>query len=357
MILVFAGAGASAAIDKDRYLTTEGFFNELPSGIKNNPLFRDIEKVLGESGYATIDIEDIIEILDTLHADCERFTGSTTITGHIGRERRSNSSRSQYATAEIMRPLYDSADKLRESAIPLNSEIKSLVYDFYGKTPDAKKLSPWIYLLNGLKERGSFMEIFTTNYDLVIEEAGVLAGIKVQDGFDHNSNRRPIKLELSYWDNPHNLSSDYAGLLTKLHGSVGWNRENGEIVSGPTGFSGDHAKHCIVYPGYKGTPTEPPFLTFHNHLRAVVHRELHAAIFIGFAFRDDYINTILSDLPDGMPVYIVTLIDTDNEKPEENDVVRRAEEALKSNLLFIFEGFTEESAQLILEDIPFSSFG
>ena len=35
MILVFAGAGAFAAIDKKQYLTTEGFFNELPSTIKN----------------------------------------------------------------------------------------------------------------------------------------------------------------------------------------------------------------------------------------------------------------------------------------------------------------------------------
>lgn len=351
MILVFAGAGASAAIDKKQYLTTEGFFNELPSTIKNVPLFQDIERVLRERPHKNkknIDIEDIIEILDTTQADCERFTGYTTPVGHIGREIRA-SRRPEYKTAGVMRPLYDSADELRESAIRLNSEIKSLVYDFYGKTPDAKKLSPWIDLLNGLKDRGSFIEIFTTNYDLVIEEAGVQADIKVQDGFDHDSNRRPIKLELSYWDHPHSLPSSHVGLLTKLHGSVGWNRENGDIVSGPTEFRGDHDKHCILYPGYKGMPTELPFLTFHNHLRDVVHRELRAAIFIGFAFRDDYINEILSHLPSGLQKYVVTLID--KEEPEENNVLNRAEEMFKSNILSIEEGFTEQVAQAICAHI------
>ena len=351
MILVFAGAGASAAIDKKQYLTTEGFFNELPSPIKNDSLFQDVERVLREEARKNkkrIDIEDIIEILDTIQADCERFTGSTTPVGHIGRRIR-ESRRPEYKTAGVMRPLYDSADELRESASRLNSEIKSLVYKFYGKIPDAEKLSPWIYLLNGLKKHGSFIEIFTTNYDLVIEEAGVQADIKVQDGFDHDSNRRPIKLELSYWDHPHNLPSDYAGLLTKLHGSVGWNRENGDIISGPTEFRGDHDKHCILYPGYKGTPTELPFLTFHNHLRDVVRRELRAAIFIGFAFRDDYINEILSHLPGGVQKYVVTLID--KEEPEENNVLNRAEEMFEGNIIPIREGFIEKAAQAICRHI------
>ncbi len=59
-----------------------------------------------------------------------------------------------------------------------------------------------------------------------------------------------------------------------------------------------------MYPGFKGKPTEEPFIKLHEHLRAVAGKA-KAAIFIGFAFRDDYINTILSELPPGIPQFII----------------------------------------------------
>jgi len=46
MILVFAGAGASSAVDHDKYPTTVEFFKRLPSEIKNDKLFSEIEKFL-----------------------------------------------------------------------------------------------------------------------------------------------------------------------------------------------------------------------------------------------------------------------------------------------------------------------
>ena len=56
MILVFAGAGASAAIDSKKYPTTEGFFNNLSESIKNDPLFVVVKEFLETSNakYTTV---------------------------------------------------------------------------------------------------------------------------------------------------------------------------------------------------------------------------------------------------------------------------------------------------------------
>ena len=69
-------------------------------------------------------------------------------------------------------------------------------------------------------------------------------------------------------------------------------------------YTEDPKKHSILYPGFKGEPDEEPFIKFHEHLRAVVSNAA-AAIFIGFAFRDEYINTILSGLRSDIPRYVI----------------------------------------------------
>ena len=43
MIIVFAGAGASTAVDPKKYPTTEGFYSKLPSSIINDPLFVEVK--------------------------------------------------------------------------------------------------------------------------------------------------------------------------------------------------------------------------------------------------------------------------------------------------------------------------
>ena len=65
MILVFSGAGGSAAVDPGQYPTTREFFNQLPKEIKNNPLFSSVRALLAQH-YKKVepDIEDVLQILD-----------------------------------------------------------------------------------------------------------------------------------------------------------------------------------------------------------------------------------------------------------------------------------------------------
>lgn len=343
MIFVFAGAGGSAAVDPAQYPTTKVFFDDkLPPEITKAPLFRHVRDFLRQNLLEgkEPDIEDVIEVLDMNQARCEEILSPSELVGWVGKNKRQQSDTS----ATYMYSLCDSSAPLEVEVGSLNSEIKRLVYDLYKKRPTRDQLSSWIQLLNGLQKIDSPLEIFTTNYDLVLETACGEAQGKVQTGFDGNH----LPLNLEYWKSPrNNLLGDNEGLLTKLHGSVNWQYDEGEIVISRSRYAGNHADHCLLYPGYKGTPTEEPFVTFHNHLQNVVdekYGQLNVAIFIGFAFRDSHINTILKNFPSKTKTCFFTFVD--KEAPPDNTPPDRAPQV--DSCLHFRNGLREENVRQCL---------
>lgn len=298
MILVFVGAGGSSAIDPDpkQYPTTLEFFNHLPDHITHHQLFSKTEHFLqNQKGKkkGEIDIEDILWVLDELRNDCLKIADRTTpigwtCEGQIG---------FVGGMADYSQFVASMKDLGVAYAAPLISDIYKEVYTFYGRKPRHDQLADWVLLLKGLLEFDPFLEIFTTNYDRVLETAFNAAELKIETG--RRDDRIEFWLEQGVWENilPPPLT-DVCGRLTKLHGSVDWQYgEEGKISIGG-GFTQNHANHCILYPGYKGKPTEPPFPLFHDHFsRTIQNPELSAVVFVGFAFRDEHINDLLSELP------------------------------------------------------------
>ena len=298
MILVFVGAGGSAAVDPELYPTTVEFFNRLPDDIMRDTLFVKIcEFLKSKKNKEPIDIEEILWNLDELRDYFQASRDTKAIAGWIMAEHRINQ---LIENASNLSHLLNGMQDLVKTQIQnLKDKINAQVYNFYAPPPDSEKLLDWIRLLKGLAE-DSTIEIFTTNYDLVLETAIKEAKIKVKTGrvFDDIQ----TKLDTALWESPRK-SLDFYGRLTKLHGSVDWQLRNGEIIMSPV-FTGDHQNHLVLYPGYKGVPRQEPFGKFHDYLQGAV-READAAVFIGFAFRDEYINTILSDLPQEIPKFVV----------------------------------------------------
>ena len=299
MILVFAGAGGSFAVDEKQYPTTVEFFKRLPKEITDESLFPKVCQFIKDRKGGAIDIEDMLGALGDIQEIAKKIGDPKNIMayamrgglGPIGGYGEFTSTQEAIRTWE------------RDCVTPLKDKINEQVYKFYGALPTPEKLVDWIRLLQGLQKLDPAIEIFTTNYDLVLEEAIELGNINVEWGLVHN--RRRVHLEPSFWENPEKLQG---GLLTKLHGSVDWQRLNGDIIVGTHRYSGAHRNHCILYPGHKGTPTEEPFVAFHKHLQNVVRQKygpLSAALFIGYAFRDDHINTILAELSSEIPVYVI----------------------------------------------------
>ena len=300
MILLFVGAGGAAAVDPKQYPVTRVFFDNLSQEIRDNPLFINMEKKFFEGTLnKKIDIEDILGALSDFQKHHKAITNPRTFLGWINR------GAGGLIPATGLNPINGLHDGYASS---LDDMIKRQVYDFYGKPPHVNKLSTWIKLLKELKKLDPHIEIFTTNYDQILEYAADHAKINIHDGLIKKTGNLCINTSLwKYEKRP--LPDNKDSLLTKLHGSVNWQYFDGEITITTPRFTETHEHHCILYPGHKGDPQQEPFVMFHDHLEKVIRQEyepLTAALFIGFAFRDEYINRILRDFPSDTPTCFMT---------------------------------------------------
>ena len=299
MILVFVGAGGSAAVDPEQYPTTVGFFERLPEEITQDPLFTIVSEFLGtqkEDGQP-IDIEEVLWSLDKLQEYSSLSRDPNTLEGWM----MSRGLRRLHANMNAFDGILSGMSEIEGNLlVPLQKRINDLVHEFYVERPKLDKLSNWTTLLQQLGRYGAFIEIFTTNYDLVLETVVGETVINVKTGRQSDSETR---LDTTFWDTPSRLERGH-GLLTKLHGSVDWQRWNDNIICSRV-YLGDQRRHAILYPGYKGEPDQEPFIKFHEHLRTVTQKAMKA-LFIGFSFRDDYINSILAELPSEIPKFVIT---------------------------------------------------
>ena len=245
-----------------------------------------------------VDIEEVLWTLDELQDYCSISSDADTMPGWIMRDNRINKFIHQMNS--VNPAFHEGMSNLVGRIVTIRGWINEQVYEFYGKSPEAGKLLPWAKLLKLLANYDPIIEIFTTNYDRVLENVIRSSEINMETGRKFDGLQ--TKLDTTCWDTSDDLP-DSNGRLTKLHGSVDWQRSN-EGINISEVFTGDHQNHLILYPGYKGEPDEEPFAKFHRHLQIAV-RQATVAVFIGYAFRDQYINTIFSEFSPEIPKIVI----------------------------------------------------
>lgn len=302
MILVFAGAGGSKAVNRTQYPTTVEFFQRLPEKIRGSREFKAIDAFLRAS--QNDDVIDIEQVLWAMHEWQQFASVMRNRDGLPGWLLAENRIAGVTGTNHDWNSPVAVVQQLDSRIGSVMGEINRHVYDFYGEEPTEQELDgSWLPLFLAIQTIDPHIEIVTTNYDVVLEAAIDYAKLPVETG--RQGRIHPI-LNTQEWDltRPDTVR-DGRGLLTKLHGSVDWTRQGDRIYAGSPTFTGKHANHVIIYPGFKGAPTEAPFTLFHQYFEWVASRA-DAAIFVGFAFRDEYINRIIRDrLPSGTPVIVI----------------------------------------------------
>jgi len=294
-LLVFAGAGASKAVNADGYPTTVDFYKLLPPSILGMPFFAQLLEFLQKQSriQSEVDIEVVLwhlhELRDQLRAlaRSDRFLGwlmeSERLLRVVGQP--GKLSFAKQAAVEGLQALNKVIDAINRQ-----------VFELYKRPPEpGELLGTWQPVLEAA-ERGEWhVEIVTTNYDVVLEyallsRAGETLPL-VDPGWSTGVYRA---LDLDRWarspfrDAP---AGKPQGLLTKLHGSVNWSRDGDDIFISDPGFKGADERHAIIYPGFKGRPATEPFVTMHQYfVRALSAAD--ALLFVGFAFRDEYINEL-----------------------------------------------------------------
>jgi hypothetical protein len=142
----------------------------------------------------------------------------------------------------------------------------------------------------GLRERRGAVNLFTTNYDTLIEDALALGSVPYWDGFcggavAFRSHRFGDQVEASW----------YRALLVKLHGSIDWHQDQDGLVcrvrDGNTYPS--TASRLLIYPQatkYHATQRDPFAAQFELLRRAPNSPRDNTFAVCGYSFGDEHIN-------------------------------------------------------------------
>lgn len=173
------------------------------------------------------------------------------------------------------------------------------------------ELAAWI----GGTERTHSVEVFTPNYDLLIEQSLERAEIPFYDGFTGAC--EPFFDPASIARN--NLPSRWARVW-KLHGSLGWKESGGSIVR-----AGGREATSLIYPDHLKYDRiqKLPFTALFDRLRAFLLQPDTLLVSCGFSFADAHISAVIDECLSANPSSAVFAFQFD-EIEKETDACRIA---------------------------------
>lgn len=139
--------------------------------------------------------------------------------------------------------------------------------------------------------------IFTTNYDLLFEMAAAKAGVLVENGFSGTTERffNPGQFKATSGEvsgNHFRPNNQLTVKLVKLHGSVSWTTDSGQLFERhPDAITGS-ANRVMVLPRRKKVveTLAPPHDMLIAYMSRVLGNECKYLLCCGFSFGDEHIN-------------------------------------------------------------------
>lgn len=220
-------------------------------------------------------------------------------------------------------------------ATDLEKEISAIIADFaksilksenaIASAKEEKREEAFSVLVNfllsfasrtGNRER---LNIFTTNYDRLIEVGAELAGVHLMDRFVGTMMPifRSSRLNLDIHYNPPGIRGEPRYLegvarLTKLHGSVDWVQNDNEIRRLGLPFGADDVSPYLKAPGLKDLDAmklmiypnstkdretaEYPYVELFRDFAAAICRPNSTLVTYGYGFGDEHINRVIHDM-------------------------------------------------------------
>lgn len=180
------------------------------------------------------------------------------------------------------------------------------------------------------------LNLFTTNYDRLIEYGGDLAGLHVIDRFVGSLSPvfRATRLNIDIHYNPPGIRGEPRYMegvirLNKIHGSLDWRWEDRELRRYPIPFgaTADHpdipsepSESVMIYPNpAKDIETlDYPYAELFRDFAAAVCRPNSSLVTYGYGFGDDHVNRIIKDMLT-IPSTHLVIIAWDQTNPEKKD--------------------------------------
>lgn len=225
--------------------------------------------------------------------------------------------------------------KKSDEATALEAELNAIISEFatsilesekgIATSEESKRENAYSVLVNfllsfasrtGNRER---LNMFTTNYDRLIEVGAEIAGIHLMDRFVGTMLPifRSSRLNLDIHYNPPGIRGEPRYLegvarLTKLHGSVDWVQCRGEIRRMGLPFGADTIESYLKSPGLYGVDAlklmiypnsakdretaEYPYVELFRDFAASICRPNSTLVTYGYGFGDEHINRVIHDM-------------------------------------------------------------
>ncbi len=192
-----------------------------------------------------------------------------------------------------------------KAARSLDIEICDKIYEIILKEEEDADLSPtqkFVRWLNWLS-RDFSKEIFTSNYDLILEKAFEDLKVPYYDGFVGSN--EPFFLPESLEAETRYDSPPISWIrLWKIHGSLGWfwkpNKDNKSYRIVRLGVNAkmlNQYNELVIYPSREKyqTSRKQPFIAYFDRLRTFLENGEGLFIISGFSFSDEHTNSIIFD--------------------------------------------------------------
>lgn len=154
-------------------------------------------------------------------------------------------------------------------------------------------MTPYHYLARWIGQRANRTVIFTTNYDLLVEQALEALQVPFFDGFIGSYQPFFHQQAIEQDDLPSQWN-----LICKLHGSINWRlvQNSNDIVRNLDDKAGDK---LIIHPSHLkyAESRRMPYFVMLDRLKAFIRNDKKpAALFtIGYSFSDEHINDVIAD--------------------------------------------------------------
>lgn len=266
----FLGAGTSMAVGMPGLESlTESVSQALPPNLKGN--YEEMYKAAGEN--ANIEV-----ILDKVRLCCELLGEDQTRT---------------YCGLGC------------DTAKALERAITRAIYDEMSK-PAPRGIEPHIRFAQWLREieRDYPPEIFTTNYDLLLEKGlETEPGVPFFDGFIGSVTAFFIPESVEA-DGSRESMSNYPPTswvrLWKVHGSIGWRMGTDEITGRRRIYRTgapltDNDDELLIYPARQKyeESRKLPYMAYTDRLRRFVSLGESLLLVLGYSFRDEHLNEVI----------------------------------------------------------------
>ena len=191
------------------------------------------------------------------------------------------------------------------------------------------------------------VNIFTLNYDTLVEQAADASGVVLLDGFVGVQNRvfRPESYEQDLYfpaetTEGHVHRFDRVLHLYKLHGSITWTA-NEPKIDNPYGvrstvFNPDSTQPLLIYPtpAKYGEILGSPYSELFRRFAGALARPQSALFVIGYGFGDEHVNAIIRQAL-AIPSFTLVIVD-----PSPNSVFVTELRKQQDRRIWISEGST-----------------